>query len=566
MPKSTKLFFNYFKHVPDDLVISSTPGMVISAAGTLLLVVLFVLQLQDYLAVGSHTTLVVDELIDDTLRVNFNVTLHEVPCDYLSVDVSDLTGIVRHNISKDILKWRLNHRQDVLGDSMAVAVKEAQADSPERHENHDMFFEDDDEPEPADSNLSQPLGAHNFKEFLSQHELTLVNFYAPWCVWCRRLEPVYLEAAHQVPSLHFHGHARLSQVDCVEHQQFCAKNMIRAYPTLRMFKDGNDVEFEAFSGSRTVHDIIEFIQKQMDAYKKSHHVIRKDLAARFTVSHGALTAGNDLYRAKMSVNEAATYCGSNKDCADFTWSSHDKDSGKEGEEKPLVYFKGPLSLETLKGSVNGDQSWSSYLKLNNATAPDSAAGSLAHGPEGCRIAGHLSVRKVPGTLKLLLHSADHDHEDHLINSTHAINEFWFGEPLSPYQQSRLNAVDRAELASPTSHRLEGLPFSSLVAGHSHVHYLKVVTRVQKHLRDPHDTVVYKYTVHSNKFAAPESEYPAIAFQYDLSPISIVVQQTRMPAYQFLTSSCAIIGGVFTVIGLVEAIIHHVGSQVFKKEI
>ena len=99
-----------------------------------------------------------------------------------------------------------------------------------------------------------------------------------------------------------------------------------------------------------------------------------------------------------------------------------------------------------------------------------------------------------------------------------------------------------------------------------MHYLKVVTRVQKHLRDPHDTVVYKYTVHSNKFEAPPHEYPAIAFQYDLSPISIVVQQTRMPAYQFLTSSCAIIGGVFTVIGLVEAIIHHVGAQVFKKEI
>ena len=27
------------------------------------------------------------------------------------------------------------------------------------------------------------------------------------------------------------------QVDCVAHQQFCAKNMIRAYPTLRMYKD-----------------------------------------------------------------------------------------------------------------------------------------------------------------------------------------------------------------------------------------------------------------------------------------------------------------------------------------
>ena len=58
-------------------MISSTPGIVISAAGTLLLLVLFVFQLKDYLAIGSETSLVVDELVDDTLRVNFNVTLHE---------------------------------------------------------------------------------------------------------------------------------------------------------------------------------------------------------------------------------------------------------------------------------------------------------------------------------------------------------------------------------------------------------------------------------------------------------------------------------------------------------
>ena len=79
----------------------------------------------------------------------FNEHAAQVPCDYLSVDVSDLTGVVRHNISKDILKWRLNHRQAVLGDSMAVAVKEAKAEDASRHENHDVFFDDEDAPEPA---------------------------------------------------------------------------------------------------------------------------------------------------------------------------------------------------------------------------------------------------------------------------------------------------------------------------------------------------------------------------------------------------------------------------------
>ena len=34
-------------------------------------------------------------------------------------------------------------------------------------------------PSQADSNLSQKLGGDDFKEFISQHEMTLVNFFAP---------------------------------------------------------------------------------------------------------------------------------------------------------------------------------------------------------------------------------------------------------------------------------------------------------------------------------------------------------------------------------------------------
>ena len=40
----------------------------------------------------------------------------------------------------------------------------------------------------------------------------------------------------------------------------------------------------------------------------------------------------------------------------------------------------------------------------------------------------------------------------------------------------------------------------------------------------------------------------------------------MPMYQFLTSTCAIVGGVFTVIGLLENIIHHTSKQLMKKKI
>lgn len=81
--------------VPQDLVISSTPGMIISAVGTVLIMTLFFFELSEYFTVKATTTLVVDEFIDDTIRANFNITVHAVPCEFLSVDVSDLTGTRR---------------------------------------------------------------------------------------------------------------------------------------------------------------------------------------------------------------------------------------------------------------------------------------------------------------------------------------------------------------------------------------------------------------------------------------------------------------------------------------
>jgi len=556
-------FFNYFKHVPEDLVISSTPGVIISALGTVLLIVLFLFELRAYLTVTTSTELVVDELVDEVLRVNFNVTLHQVPCEFLTVDVSDLTGTNTHNISKDILKWRLDSNQRVIDHSGIASVLETK--TAKQAAAAFTLSQDDEDAEPLDANLSQVLSPETFVPFMQQHELTLVNFFAPWCIWCKRLEPVYLEAASKVPSLHFHGHARLAQVDCVAHQDFCAKQMIRAYPTLRMYKDGDPVAFELFAGQRTVPEILAFVQQQMTAYRKSHDVMRKQEAARYDVVRGAITVGDDLYRSQMEVASAQTFCGNNPNCMGFTWAQPAEDKQGEGaKELPMIYFKGgDLDAD---GKVNNDKLWTSHIKRRNATAPRSISGSIAHGPVGCLIAGHLQVRKVPGTLRFVLHAPDHDHEHDLINASHVVNEFWFGEPMTRRERSRLPAADVAEIDSPTSHLLEQLPFTATNPGDSHVHYLKVVTRIIKHVSGSTDTIAYKYTVHSNKFEASDKQAPSVAFSYDLSPISIVVHQTRTPAYRFLTSTCAIIGGVFTVIGLLESILHHTASKVMKKQI
>ena len=43
------------------------------------------------------------------------------------------------------------------------------------------------------------------------------------------------------------------------------------------------------------------------------------------------------------------------------------------------------------------------------------------------------------------------------------------------------------------------------------------------------------------------------------------KETKMTFLHFLTSACAIVGGIFTVSGIVDAFIYH-GSQAIKKKV
>jgi hypothetical protein len=52
----------------------------------------------------------------------------------------------------------------------------------------------------------------------------------------------------------------------------------------------------------------------------------------------------------------------------------------------------------------------------------------------------------------------------------------------------------------------------------------------------------------------------------MSPIQLVVTERPKPLYHFLTSFCAVIGGVFTVAGIVDAMVHGIGKIKKKVEL
>lgn len=43
--------------------------------------------------------------------------------------------------------------------------------------------------------------------------------------------------------------------------------------------------------------------------------------------------------------------------------------------------------------------------------------------------------------------------------------------------------------------------------------------------------------------------------YDLSPIMVQIQESKKSFLRFLTNLCAIVGGVFTVAGIFDALLH-----------
>jgi len=74
----------------------------------------------------------------------------------------------------------------------------------------------------------------------------------------------------------------------------------------------------------------------------------------------------------------------------------------------------------------------------------------------------------------------------------------------------------------------------------------------------------RYTSNSRQ-VANRKDVPEVLIGFDISPMAIIVEDEAIPFYHFLTSVCAIIGGIFTVIGFIDSITFH-GLKSLKAKI
>ena len=101
---------------------------------------------------------------------------------------------------------------------------------------------------------------------------------------------------------------------------------------------------------------------------------------------------------------------------------------------------------------------------------------------------------------------------------------------------------------------------------SHHHYSKVVSthyEMTSMLSSASTILGYQMLTQSQIMHYDEMDVPEAKFSYDLSPMQVVVTEEREAFASFLTQICAIIGGVFTVTGLLDSVVYHAISGAKK---
>uniref|UniRef100_A0A668AH66 Endoplasmic reticulum-Golgi intermediate compartment protein n=1 Tax=Myripristis murdjan TaxID=586833 RepID=A0A668AH66_9TELE len=170
---------------------------------------------------------------------------------------------------------------------------------------------------------------------------------------------------------------------------------------------------------------------------------------------------------------------------------------------------------------------------------------------GCRFEGEFTINKVPGNFHVSTHSATAQPQNP--DMTHTIHKLAFGEKLQVQKvQGAFNALGGAD-------RLASNPLAS------HDYILKIVPTVYEDLTGK-QRFSYQYTVANKEYVAYSHTgriIPAIWFRYDLSPITVKYTERRQPFYRFITTICAIIGGTFTVAGIIDSCIF-TASEAWKK--
>ena len=244
----------------------------------------------------------------DRLRLNFNITMMDMPCKYATIDTRSLLG-TEQNVTAHVNKWDVD----------AKGVRQRYQGRNKQQKDIELFDADVQETieelhrEGVDA---VDLDAEGLELARRNHEYLFVDFFASWyvsifvnighlvmvvecvlmsdgwlfhrCSHCRALAPTWeiLAEAMTAAARHIvdegehkysdedYKHAvkvelpvLIAKVDCVQHDLLCRQQQIMAYPTLRLFVDGERWKGGDYNSDRTVIAMADYLKEIEDLHK-----------------------------------------------------------------------------------------------------------------------------------------------------------------------------------------------------------------------------------------------------------------------------------------------------------
>ena len=145
-----------------------------SVCAMLVMAILFLCETIAFTTVFTATSIALDENDQPQLRLNFNITLLDLHCDYVSVDVWDALGTNKQNVTKNVDKWQLD--QEGTRRIFSGRNRDVREVQHEQHEEGALAALQ------ADGVHAIDLTKENFDEFMKENPMAFVDMFAPWYV------------------------------------------------------------------------------------------------------------------------------------------------------------------------------------------------------------------------------------------------------------------------------------------------------------------------------------------------------------------------------------------------
>lgn len=181
-------------------------------------------------------------------------------------------------------------------------------------------------------------------------------------------------------------------------------------------------------------------------------------------------------------------------------------------------------------------------------------GMKAQNP-GCQVHGHLMVNRVPGNFHVEAKAKDHSIDPAMTNLSHVVNHISFGVGADERDRKAKMILSSAPQEHQKFTPLDRKTYSTTDFHQAYHHYVKVVPTVFDISDEP--LTVYQLIGQSQVVFYDVVNVPEARFSYDLSPMTVNVSTEGRKWYDYITSLCAIIGGAFTTLGLIDAVLYKV---------